>query len=365
MKLRLVVLALLLSACSEPRQVEAPPRPIEEPQASTPPSEESREESRAAVEPPARSLLEAPLCADGSAYCVRWSQLEDRLSKGQLKGLREELEALTDTAPNRFEAWVLLGRLERAQESLAFGEGGEGSRKALASFERARGLSPAQDVIRLELVRTWLSLGQVLEARALLSALSERYPSDAEVTGALGVVSLAEGKTAEARRWFSRAVELDPKNAERWSALGTLRLLEGKLDGAEAAFRQAIALDPSLPKAHGDLGALLLLQGRLDEGLAHLERALSFQPRQATYLSNLAYGRHLKGRPDALETGRAAVRADDKLVSARLTLALILASAGRLDEAASEIEVAERLAPDDPRVQTAREDLKELRAAAP
>ncbi len=356
MKSGLVLLALLLSGCFEQRPAEVPPRQV--PAIGEP----KQQGERLPGEQKARQgLLDAPLCADGSAYCERCGEAETLLKNGRPSGLREELEALIEAEPSRFEAWVLSGRLKRAQESLAFGEGGEGSRASLAAFERARELSPDEDVVLLELVRTWLSLGRSEEARTLLTLLSQRHPSDPEVAGALGVASLAEGKTAEARRWFSRAVELDPKSAERWSALGTLRLLEGQLDGAEASFRQAIALDSSLPKAHGDLGALLLLRGRLDEGLAHLERALTLKPRQATYLSNLAYGRHLKGRPDALETARAAVRADEKLVSARLTLALILAAAGELDEAALEIERAARLAPDDPRVQTAREDLEELR----
>lgn len=358
MKVRLFLLALLLTACAEQRQVEAPPRP-----AADPPPAWERGETTPEEQKGPEGILAAPLCTDGSPYCKRWGEAGTLLEKGNVSALREELEALIETEPSRFEAWLLLGRLARARESLAFGEGGEGSRASLLAFSRARELSPEQDVVLLELVRTWLSLGQAPEAQALLSALRERHPNDPEVAGALGVVNLAEGKVAEARQWFSRAVELDPKNAERWSALGTSRLLEGKMDSAEAAFRQAVALDPALPQAHGDLGALLLLQGRLDEGLAHLERALSLKPRQATYLSNLAYGRHLKGRPDALETARAAVRVDENLVSARLTLALILAAAGDLDEAAVEIERAARLAPDDPRVQTAREDLEELRTS--
>lgn len=319
--------------------------------------------------PPAPlGLLDRPLCppSEQGAYCEGVRALERMMNhRAQASALLELAEKLTRDRPDRYEGWMLLGRAERLSEPFSFGEGGAGTTRALAAFEKAAALGDREPDARLEVARALLVLGEAARAEPFLVELSARFDRDPEVAGALGVCLLAQGHVRDARAWLERAASLDAKVAERWVAVGAVRMLEGDLDGAEAAFRAALHLEPALGKAHGDLGALLLLRARVEEGIKHLERARSLEPRNAAYLSNLAYGYYLRGDPRALELARVAVRANETLVSARLTLALILAQAGDIEEASKELDVAGSLDPSDPRVHVARSDLEELRGAPP
>lgn len=352
------ILALLVVSCVSP----PPPSRAPDSAAMEPPKSTAPLPPKQVVGPTA--LLEEPLCPleESGEFCDAVRQAERMMGDlDRAPAAREVAERLTRQRPERFEAWVLLGRAQGSTEPPSFGEGGEGMRHALVAFERAHSLAAHQPLVQLELARALLALGEAARAEPLLVELEAGFGEDPEVAGALGVCFLAQGRVRDARTRFERAVKLEKGVAERWVALGAVRMLEGDLDLAEAAFREALHLNSSLARAHGDLGALLLLRGRTAEGIRHLEQALKLQPKNAAYLSNLAYGHYLSGHPGALERARAAVRADGALVSARLMLALILAHDGKLEDASRELDVAAELDPRDPRVATARSDLEGLR----
>lgn len=356
-----VVLLLLSSGCASA----PPPVAVHEAAPSIGPPHESESALEKSVPLP---LVLRPICPgeDKSSYCEKVREGEQMMrGPRHASAARDLAQALTAEKPERSEGWLLLGRAEGLSEPYGFGEGGEGTKRALVAFEQARTRAPEDPVVQLEVARSLLALGQAEPAEPLLIDLAQRFPDDPEVLGGAGVCLLGLGRVSEARVHFERAAKLDDRVAERWVALGAVRMLEGDLDLAEAAFRQALHLDPELAKGHGDLGALLLLRGRTDEGLRHIERALGLEPKNAAYLSNLAYGHYLSGHSEAIEWARKAVRADESFVSARLTLALILAAAGQLDEASEQLSTAEALDPNDPRVSAARADLETLRRTPP
>jgi serine/threonine-protein kinase len=117
--------------------------------------------------------------------------------------------------------------------------------QALADFDRALALDPANvDALR-EKATALQALGQLAEAEAL----------------------------------FKRAVELQPRYWGNHSYLGAFYYRRGRYPEAEAAFRKAVELAPDNPRAYANLGALLHeAGGRNDEAVAALKKSLALRP---------------------------------------------------------------------------------------
>ncbi|SFE82885.1 cytochrome c-type biogenesis protein CcmH [Blastococcus tunisiensis] len=125
----------------------------------------------------------------------------------------EELLVATQQRPDDPAAWVALGR--------AYDHAGEYA-DALAAYDRALALRPADDVVLLRaglLVRA----GSPAEALPVLAELAGRYPDEPDVLLLLG---LAQDRTGDAQgaTTLRRFLELDPDSP---AAPGVRRLLEG------------------------------------------------------------------------------------------------------------------------------------------
>ena len=161
---------------------------------------------------------------------------------------------------------------------------------------------PAQSALRLDLSRSLVGMGKLLEASQVLQLGPEKR---ADLYVALAGVQIQREKWLAARRALERASRLapdDPTVLEAWLPLdareeriqdsreriaaaigarpqdGTLQWLAaraagfaGDLPGAERHLRRAVDLAPGDPRAHRDLVQLHVLRGDLDLAIAKRE----------------------------------------------------------------------------------------------
>lgn len=132
-----------------------------------------------------------------------------------------------------------------------------GSREMLEKlFERAPDHRPAG----LLLVQLYLLDEDISLARATIDTLAKKYPDDARVVHAHGLVAEAEGDHPKARRAYERALELDPHN-ETYVASAM-----GLADEEEPA-------GPTNSSTDADRLSFALLRAEVYLGLGEVERA--------------------------------------------------------------------------------------------
>jgi Flp pilus assembly protein TadD len=198
-------------------------------------------------------------------------------------------------------------------------------------------------------------------------------PSNVELLNSLGFALFQQGKSKEAVVALEKALAVDPKHWKAHNNLALAAIDIGELEVAEAhyrdslaikpqpaiyndlgfvlerqglseeaveAYRKSIKLDPGSASAHYNLGSSLARSGKFAEAERHLRSALKKSPNAQTY-TGLGIVLWQTGRTDeAIANLHAAIEADPKNAAAHQTLAKVLDSVGRTDEARRETETA-------------------------
>jgi TolB-like protein len=141
---------------------------------------------------------------------------------------------------------------------------------------------------------------------------------------------IVEAKIPKSDALARRATRLDPKSAEAFVALGYANLVQRRMADAEDAFRKAIALNPNQADGLHGLSQLLAALGRVDESLAMREHLQAGEQFITNYTADTAEIYWLAG-----DTAKAVGMLQPFRPGRTLELALVLASAGRYQEAAA------------------------------
>ena len=145
---------------------------------------------------------------------------------------------------------------------------------------------------------------------------------------------------ARAKEALARALQLDPKLGNAYAALGWTKFsFDWDWPGAEADFRRGIELAPNSAGAHSAYGNFLRAMRRLDEARAHIERGLEIDPLDPLNLADSATLYLALRQPEKAE--KLALRAleiDPDFAHAKLQLALISVSTGRMEKAIQLLE---------------------------
>ena len=183
---------------------------------------------------------------------------------------------------------------------------------------------------------------------ALRRALGEN-PSNAHAHLLLSQLLSTDGALEAARASAERSFRLDPANEDTLEQLGVLHSACGNPGKAETAYTQAIGLVPHRPLFHAGLGAVRARQGQLDEALAELRTAAALNPPRANTLAQvlaLASRQDKFAGDDAPRTTAKRLDSCDKQQFLS-SLAAIVQRSFRFADAASSLEWALKLAPDD------------------
>jgi Tfp pilus assembly protein PilF len=142
---------------------------------------------------------------------------------------------------------------------------------------------------------------------------------------------------------MQEVLELAPDNAGMFNFNGQICLIMGRWEEAEGSFLRAIELAPLLTDAHNNLGVVYSELGRDEDAEREFMIALGdpTYPTPEKVHMNLGMLYISQGRDDlALEMLRNSVEENPRYLRAHYELAGLLDRIGRLDEAASEYEVA-------------------------
>src|SRR5215475_8529608 len=129
-----------------------------------------------------------------------------------------------------------------------------------------------------------------------------------------------------------RATMLDPKSAEAFVALGYAAMVQRRMLAAEDAFKQAIALNPNQADGIHGYSQLLAALGRIKESLAMREHLQAGEQFIINYTADTAEIYWLAG-----DTEKAIAMLQPFRPGRTLELAIVLAAAGRYQEAAAAI----------------------------
>jgi TolB-like protein len=129
-----------------------------------------------------------------------------------------------------------------------------------------------------------------------------------------------------------RAAAVDPKNAEAFVALGYANMVQRQMLAAEDACRQAIALNPNQADGLHGYSQLLAALGRIRDSLAMREHLQAGEQFIINYTADTAEIYWLAG-----DTEKAIAMLQPFRPGRTLELAIVLAAAGRYQEAAAAI----------------------------
>lgn len=241
--------------------------------------------------------------------------------------------------PSPAEAGGALARagalVEAGQVDLAESE----ARAALAA-------APLDPSAHGALARVLLARGRAGEARDHALRAAEGEPADAPSRSGLATLLLECGLDAQAARHAARATTLEPSSFRAWFLAGIAWHRLGRHEEAVAALQRAVALDPDDAAARHNLGAVFLALGRFAECEAESRAALERMPGLVEAGINRAAALFALGRSGESEAVlRAMLEARPGTALVHFNLATLLMKHWRGDEALPFALNAAKLAP--------------------
>lgn len=192
--------------------------------------------------------------------------------------------------------------------------------------------------------------GKPQEAAAQYEKLIALDPNYAIAYNSLGYHWASMGDFAKSEDYLKRYRFLASDQANPYDSLGELYANTGRYDEAEASLRKALAVKPDFVPSLAHLGTLEALRGRYTEAAGYFLKAIEESEGgkvSSEWWTAAALLLARAGKPDealaTLEKGLAVERPSDALASARTQLkrsgatVRVLILSGRLDDAAAEL----------------------------
>ena len=225
---------------------------------------------------------------------------------------------------------------------------------ALAQFDEAARLAPSDPQPLIAAVSLLSAQHQFPAARARIDAIEKANPHSALAREMRGEVALAMGDLPQAATSFGELVEMPGAPAAAYKNLALVMAARKDVNGAIATLQRGEAANPkdlSLPAARAEY---LGRTGRVDEAIQVYEQILQRAPGTDVAANNLAYVL-IQNKRDKASLDRALTLATRFQASNEPgyvdTLGLVQYRLGRYDQAATLLERARTLAPDDPNVE--------------
>ena len=272
-------------------------------------------------------------------------------AKKDFKAAQEHSQKLLNLMPESYRALELAGMTE-----LQLGA----NVQAEALLTKALQLNAGLSMARRGLVTTYVRLGRLDKAMALLPADLERNDRDPGMLALAGQVYMLHGDVDRAQRYFARASRLDPKDPVKRTTLALSHLAAGQGDAALNELQSIAASDDGVV-ADMALANALLQQGKVDQALKAI--AALEKKRPSDMVPVFLRGRALLQKRDAAGARKAmeqVLAINPDYFPAVGALALLDNSEKRPDDARTRVEAAIKRQPGN--VQ-AYQVLLELRAA--
>jgi tetratricopeptide (TPR) repeat protein len=237
--------------------------------------------------------------------------------------------------PKMASASALLG--------ISFYEAGDYG-KARARLEAALRSNPKDNNAELFLANDLIKLGDLQAAARHLEELARREPSDQEVFYLLGEVYMQLSEKA-----LTRLNTIDPNSVYVHEMSGEIMESMKNYDGAVVEYKKAIEMAPQQAGTHYKLGNTYWLLGEWDAAVKELQAELLNDPtncKAQAQIANILIEQRMNFE-EGLESVDKALAACPDLTQARIDRGRALLKLNRNDEAAQDLEAAERSSPDD------------------
>ena len=251
---------------------------------------------------------------DGKMLYLNLSTL--LLAEGRKDEAEATIEKLRRQLPNSPDVAIDIGRLYSLQRQ---------PDKAIAEFQRGLSISPKNLAIQSELEEIYFSTGQTKLAAEMDQALLKEFPKDLTVRVNHGRLLMAQGDAAAAIQYLQKLAADSPESDRAHYFLAMAYWQNNDLGQAHSALIDALKAKPDLMLAIESLARLSLAQGNARDAQTYAEQLLDKSPTDPGYHLLLA---------EAL--ARQATQHPESLLAAE-----------------KQIQEAQKLAPNDPRVHLA------------
>ncbi|MCB1505054.1 MAG: tetratricopeptide repeat protein [Hyphomicrobiaceae bacterium] len=176
---------------------------------------------------------------------------------------------------------------------------------AMGVLAQAAQKAPKDKALMRERGLLALEMGQIGDAKALLTKADDADAPDWRIKSALGSALAASGDQTGAQREFAAALKLSPDHPSILNNLALSYALDGRHEQAEKLLRRAALAKQSTGKSKQNLALLLGLRGELDEARKFSEATLPRDEARA----NISYLERLKtsgSRVSRVDRGEAA-----------------------------------------------------------
>ena len=202
------------------------------------------------------------------------------------------------------------------------------------------GLQADDSAVGLEHLRT----GRVDEALAVFLEITESQPDDASALNMVGAILCLKDDPEGSIPYFERALRHAPDFLPARKNLAMAEFESGLYEAAEANLQELLDEPEAQAQASLFLGMIASEAGRHEEAVRLLNSAADLVSSQPRAEISLARSLQQVGRTKAALNALANVRARSDLAGADLAdVAQVAVSAGRFDEALSDLERAETL----------------------
>lgn len=281
----------------------------------------------------------------------------EQMNRVRLTALAD-LEEAVELEPNNVEALYIIGRLQILPE---------GDRdRAQEALDLALKNAGEDNLIKAKIHMARVPLLDDRDARiAEFTEAIKASPDEAEYVRARGLAYADAGKLPEAIADLQKAIELDPAAGSSYEALSLVFASSRDYDRAVEILDKLVTLDPKAPLVYAQRARIQMLRNKPDEAVADLTKTLELLPDNPGVLLLRAEAQQKKGDNAAAMTDvEAVLRLRDDFIPAIQLRGLLFAEAGKLDEAAADLQkVVDALAQDPlPRLQLAMLQLSRKKA---
>ena len=283
---------------------------------------------------------------------IKFIEAQLAYQKRDFKAAREIAQQLLKALGDNPKALQLAGAVEFQNNSLV---------QAEAYLSKALQLAPELALAQRMLIMTYLRLGQIDKAVAMLQPILNKPVSDPELYSIAGQVYLQSGDAKKAQEYFAKASGLDPKDPKKRTALAVAHYKVGQVDAALGELQDiattdaGITADMALISAH-------LSRKEFDKALKAIDAMEKKQP-DKPMAANLR-GRTLVAKQDpagARKSFERALEIDPTFFAAAASLAALDLNEKKPDEAKKRFEA---VLAKDPKHTRSLLALAELRARA-
>jgi putative PEP-CTERM system TPR-repeat lipoprotein len=210
--------------------------------------------------------------------------------------------------------------------------------KAIDYLKRADALNAPDSSAGLSLAALYMRLGKVKEARAQLSSLLEKKPSDKKALTMLAYIQTSNNERDQALETYDIILKDHPTDLEALYKKGMLYVDKGRLDEADKIADKLTQGYPKMAEGYRLKGLVTFHKKDYAEAVSHLQKSITLQPNLGAYYV-LGMSHYLRNEPEqALSELQKALDIDQSLFQARVLMSTILLSKNRVDSAIAEIK---------------------------